>query len=526
MTTKLNNPSLAATANRPANLRGGVVNDCKSIIYRDLNKPTNKKNRLKTLLLLALFGWLAPLAAQAQFGGGSGTAADPFIISTTEHMTELADKVNTGAQMSNSEYYYTRNYRLDADLDYTGKTYTVIGKRVGTQQTTSYRTFTGVFDGNGHTISNVEIDSAGADNQALFGCILLGCTIKNLTLGGNSTITGNNNVGGIVGFTVQGGTSKIYYGIIGCAVGENVVVSGNSRVGGIAGDGQQTKVTNCISFATVNGNSQVGSVVGYANEEKVFYCYYGNPEQRAAIGDWNTNSGHDTQGKAELATSRVSANGMDCRIVGTGMAGAYYNGFIYSALNDEVEVELQGFPIVYRAKVAEGELTPMSDLVFEGEGTEESPLLITKIGQLNFIALMTNGTTNYSGVRFRLDADLDYKPEDETIPYYPIGSFAGHFDGANHVIKNVRIEEQRSYQHHNNNHRNNQRLIKSARLPHAETAVPFVPVRFRIRTFPSVFVFFHSFNPPSAGTLQKPGRKRQWLLHLPFRHNDSARVRK
>ena len=53
MTTKLNIQSLAATANRPANLRG-CVNDCKSIVYKTSNSLKTKTKRPKTLLLLLL----------------------------------------------------------------------------------------------------------------------------------------------------------------------------------------------------------------------------------------------------------------------------------------------------------------------------------------------------------------------------------------------------------------------------------------------------------------------------------------
>lgn len=89
-----------------------------------------------------MYSMLLPLAAWAQFGGGSGTQWDPYIIKTTDHMTELANAVNGGNN------YLDTYFRLDADLDYTGKTYTIIGD----YDKNDNAAFCGKFDGNGHTI--------------------------------------------------------------------------------------------------------------------------------------------------------------------------------------------------------------------------------------------------------------------------------------------------------------------------------------------------------------------------------------
>ncbi|MBR7093674.1 MAG: hypothetical protein IKI48_02600, partial [Prevotella sp.] len=57
-----------------------------------MNNRTQTLARWLFLLLLAVPG---TLRAQS-FGGGSGTETDPYIITTVEHMNQLASAVNNG----------------------------------------------------------------------------------------------------------------------------------------------------------------------------------------------------------------------------------------------------------------------------------------------------------------------------------------------------------------------------------------------------------------------------------------------
>ena len=87
---------------------------------KNIMKTNNLKTKTRlTFAALLLFALLAPTAAWAQFGGGNGSNWNPYIISTTDHLTTLANNVNGGND------YLDTFFRLDADLDYTGKTYTI-----------------------------------------------------------------------------------------------------------------------------------------------------------------------------------------------------------------------------------------------------------------------------------------------------------------------------------------------------------------------------------------------------------------
>lgn len=91
----------------------------------------------------------------------SGTAIQWETISTVDELLNLSAGDATAMG---------KNYRLTADLDLNGVSFGGIG-------TTSVP-FTGMFDGQGHTISNVTINAAGEDNIGFFG-VIRGATIKN-----------------------------------------------------------------------------------------------------------------------------------------------------------------------------------------------------------------------------------------------------------------------------------------------------------------------------------------------------------
>ena len=128
--------------------------------------------------------------------------------------------------------------------------------------------FTGIFDGNYHTIT-------GLTNP--FFNTVDGGTVKNVILD-NVTISGGTNVGAICG--VATGASRIYNcGVL--ATGSTVntdengytfltdcssTISGSGYVGGIVGllDGS-SRVINCFSYADVSGGSEVGGIVGHNN---------------------------------------------------------------------------------------------------------------------------------------------------------------------------------------------------------------------------------------------------------------------
>ena len=156
-------------------------------------------------------------------------------------------------------YELTRDLDFDDDASYsstankimwtTGVGWSPIGY--------SSSAFTGKFEGNGFTISNLKIDrpsdDPGNDYIGLFGSVGQAAEITNVGLL-DVNIIGNENVGGLVGWN-NGGTITNSY-----ATG-SVAGSGNS-VGGLVGDNRGT-ITNSYATSAVRGTFYVGGLVGF-----------------------------------------------------------------------------------------------------------------------------------------------------------------------------------------------------------------------------------------------------------------------
>ena len=143
---------------------------------------------------------------------------------------------------------WSGSFTLNADIDLSSITsWTPIGN--------SSIKFTGVFDGNGNSISNLTID-ASDDSQGLFGYASTGSEIKNLTITDVSITSTGAETGGIVGF-FQGGA------ITNCSV-EGGAIIGNNQIGGLCGHAEDTTISGCFSSASVQGVSSVGGLIGYA----------------------------------------------------------------------------------------------------------------------------------------------------------------------------------------------------------------------------------------------------------------------
>ncbi len=159
-----------------------------------------------------------------------------------------------------------RNYRLKADLDLKDTPFGGIGSTV--------QPFTGMFDGQGHTISHVTINAPEGENVGFFN-VIKGATIRDLKLV-DVKITGKTNVGGLAGSAqVQLDSSDLSKNVAnligGCSV--SGTVTGTKNVGGLVGlnEGKTdpktlfsiaSAVDKCAASVTVNGKEMTGGLVG------------------------------------------------------------------------------------------------------------------------------------------------------------------------------------------------------------------------------------------------------------------------
>ncbi len=191
---------------------------------------------------------------------GEGTEVSPYLIKTPKDLRNLAMNVNDG-----KPDYADKHFLLVNDLDMSGVIYEPIGKNEDNP-------FSGIFDGGGNTISNINMTGRDEyDDQLHYGGIFGYCdnsTIKNVTLA-KSTFYDALYCGGIVGDGNETTT------VINCHVAADVSVSGNNGAGGIAG--LDVNVYGCTSAAKVYGELEyAGGIVGANTEEglTISNCLY------------------------------------------------------------------------------------------------------------------------------------------------------------------------------------------------------------------------------------------------------------
>lgn len=226
-----------------------------------------KKRVISLLLALVLALSLLPTAAWAtgtdvsalpEFSEEADTsAAQKFKISSADSLKALAKAVK--ADNGNGAYNLKGfTFYLANDIELSG-TWTPISNVAYPADA-----FAGTFDGNGHTISGLQI-SATAANQGLFG-LINGATIQNLIVSGEVSST-KSYVGGIVG-KVQSGT------IENCSFAGAVTTSASGGYAGgiVGGTVNSTKITGCSNKASVKGGV-VGGILGFTKNTTVQDCY-------------------------------------------------------------------------------------------------------------------------------------------------------------------------------------------------------------------------------------------------------------
>ena len=329
-------------------------------------------------------------------------------------------------------------YRLTADIDLANEEW-----RLGT--------FTGIFDGNGHTISNINCNNSW-DNSGFFFALGDGAVVRSLSLRGGRVTTNNGSIGGLAGrvsgnvlvedCTIDVLVSSSAGGTVGGFVGYvsnatltlrrcrslSAVVCRYDRVGGLVGYSYGLAVVtveDCYAAGSVKGTGWVGGIVGcpdgggnslltISNSYSVAELTgcFGSPDER--VGELNSRV--VIIGKPTILDN-FPTNIVNVRTRGTGAGTASYD-----------------------AATGEFTATPNSGSAFYGweglppkEGDYNERTVWAVFGRP--VATASDFNNMDAGGIYVQTADIDLAGESGAIGYN--GVFTGCYNGGNHEIRNM-----------------------------------------------------------------------------------------
>ena len=175
----------------------------------------------------------------------------------------LARAVNEGTMMS--QYDGKTHFRLMRDLDISKDEnaqladWTPIGN--------ADHPFTGVFDGNGHTITGLRINNTNQNYAGLFGRAV-NATIHNLVIQ-DPYLNAKDYVGVLLG---SAGDGCVITDILVTGSGDGNIVSANGSAGGIVGYARELDIERCYFSGGVSSNGWCGGLVGNLNHGTLRDC--------------------------------------------------------------------------------------------------------------------------------------------------------------------------------------------------------------------------------------------------------------
>ena len=470
-------------------------------------KTRNKlydKSRLRLLCLLtALLGIFGAgqTWAQTKPSSGAGTKENPYQISTADELRWFAGLVN-GTLTDGTAKNTAACAVLTTNIDLGGADWTPIGSKsnryTGTfdgaghtisnlkvdNSSADYQGFVGYL-GSGGAIQNLTLDESCSVTGSYYVGGICGRnygTIKNCY--NSASVSGSMYVGGVCGSSASGTITNCANGgavtdgdYVGGVCGYNFstikncyntgTVSGAWYVGGVCGYNRST-IESCYNTGTVGGSSYVGGVCGlnYKNST-ITKCYWLNT---AYTGN-GIGSDNGTSENVAARTAEQFASGEVCWLLN---GSASENVSWYQNLNNGQTVDKYPVPdsshgTVYHATI-QGEEVYSNSPVCSGHqydadgvctlcgGYQPAELNgdvyeISNAGQLFWFAGLVNGDHTQAEFDSQNVAASAVLLNNITIPadmaWTPIGNastiYTGTFDGQNHTISGMTIENAESY---------------------------------------------------------------------------------
>lgn len=313
-----------------------------------------QRNMLFTMLMLVMallipqWGWAQEIRKPSV---GDGSTGNPYEISTAAELAWFRTYVNEGNLSVCAKL--TDNIDLK-DFCHAADASNNIEKSwepIGSYDSYPNKAYKGVFDGNGHTISNLyikvqregvgffgcasgsiknitfdnaQVENTGNDyNYSMTGIVvgagfatlqnlktLNNCSVKSgaKSLGGiagnakncsnlenNATVIGVYEVGGIVGVVNSNAT------LSSCVNNGMVTENRSGRCGGIVGSLYKYTIEDCANYGNVTGTKEIGGIVGYA---------YGNSTIKRTLSSGDITSQESSAGIIVGNAASIKASNM------------------------------------------------------------------------------------------------------------------------------------------------------------------------------------------------------------------------
>ena len=192
---------------------------------------------------------------------GEGTETSPWIITSAAQLRAISRDSKEG-EVNDEKVFAGKHFKLDADISLDGEDWEPIGE--------AKKSFAGVFDGNGKTISGMKISRTNASGGIGFFAYTKNAKIMNLTITGSIDIisTGATQTGGLIGQSYSTELSGNIRSEVDITITNDK--PGITRTGGLVGEWtNNSKIFNgsCLSYngninVTNKDNAHTGGIIG------------------------------------------------------------------------------------------------------------------------------------------------------------------------------------------------------------------------------------------------------------------------
>lgn len=302
-----------------------------------------------------------PELAVSEFEG-EGTETNPYKIKSLDDLILLSDRVNTSEELNygtTTKYarvYLGKYFSMENDIDMSNYRFDPIGADWQHQ-------FAGTFDGNGHTITgltintgskgyaglfgkadtlsvikNVKFDKATVENAGYYAGVVCAWSLGNIT---NCSVT--NSVVSNTGNTGAAGITALGQNIYDCSVTTSNITGAGGYAAGVAGQ-VSGEIKNCyavnvlVRAGGVTETYPSGGVVGSLYKGKAENCYFsgtvdGRYQSNLSIGGV---AGTCFLGSIDRCYATGSVYGWDTKAAVGGVVGNLYGTVTNSYSNSVV----------------------------------------------------------------------------------------------------------------------------------------------------------------------------------------------